>query len=79
MPCPPQFLFDMPHSKSMSFIFVFSIIMISGKHYEIGFSKFSLDNIEELEGNLMSYSHEMQINFKTRNMGKINFDATYKM
>ena len=69
----------MPHAKSMSFIFVLSILMINGKIYEIGFSKFSLENIEALDGNLMSHSHEMQISYRTRNMGKINFDSTYKM
>lgn len=53
--------------------------MMNGYTYEIGFSKFSLENIEALEGNLMSHSHEMQINFRTRNMGKISFDSTYKM
>lgn len=71
-------MFDLPHAKSMSFVWVLSMTM-NGTYYEIGFSKYSLENIEALDGNLMSHSHEMLINFRTRNMGKISFDATYKM
>lgn len=76
--CPPQFLFDLALAKSMNFIFVLQMTM-NGSVYEIGFSKFSLENIESLDSNLLSFSHEMQINFRTRNMGRISFDATYKM
>ena len=43
------------------------------------FSTQELENIESLDSNLMSFSHEIQINFRTRNMGRISFDATYKM
>ena len=62
----------------MSFYWVLSII-INNELSEIGYSKFSLENIENLEMNLLSYSHEMSINFRTRNLGTILFNSTYKM
>lgn len=75
---PPQCLFDLPLAKAMNFIFVLQLIM-NGNVYEIGFSKFSLETIEAMNSNLMYFSHEMVVNFRTRRMGRISFDATYKM
>lgn len=76
--CPPQFIFDFPHAKAMSFYFVLTMVNNNTTH-DIGFSKFSLENIETNDLNLLSFSHEVQINFRTRNLGTIIFNSTYKM
>ena len=76
--CPPPFLFDLPHAKSMSFYWVLSMVN-NNTSYEIGYSKFCLENIENNDLNLLSFSSEMQINFRTRNMGTILFNSNYKM
>lgn len=62
----------------MSFYFVLSLVNDNVSH-EIGYSKFNLESVELNDLNLLSYSFEMQINFRTRNLGTIFFNSTYKM
>lgn len=76
--CPPQILFDLPHAKSINFIWVLSMNM-NNINYDIGFSKHSLETIELMDGNLMSYYYEATLSFHTRNLGKISFECQYKM
>ena len=76
--CPPQFLFDLPHAKAASFYFVLTL-MLDGISYEIGYSKFCLESIENMDLNLLSHSYEMQVSFRTRNLGSILLNSTYKM
>lgn len=76
--CPPQILFDLPHAKSVSFIWVLSMNM-NNVNYEIGFAKHSLESIEMINGNLMSYNLDSNISFHTRILGKLSFECQYKM
>ena len=77
IPCPPQFVFDLPHAKALNFFFVFSMIM-NKKTYEIGYAKYSLENIENENLNLLNHSYDVNISFRTRHFGKLEFDAVYK-
>lgn len=78
VPCPPQFVFDLPHAKAINFFWI--LYMQVNKHtYEIGNAKYSLEIVENQNENLLSHSHEMPISLRTRNFGTISFDAIYKM
>lgn len=46
--------------------------------YNKGFSKYSLESIENDNMSLLNHSENLDITWRTRKFGNIEFDASYK-
>jgi hypothetical protein len=75
--CPPQFVFDLPHARAMNFFFVINVI-INKYTYDIGYGKYSLENIEKENLNLLKHDYKVDITWRTRKFGTMGFTASYK-
>jgi hypothetical protein len=84
--CPPQFVFDLPHARSLNFFFVLNLIIGKttydiGKYniiHRVGYAKYSLENVERDNLNLLSQKYKTDIYWRTRKFGTLAFEANYK-
>ena len=85
--CPPQFVFDLPHGRALNFFFVLNIV-VGKTSYDrgieylftsiLGYAKYSLENVEKENLNMLKQKNKIKIYCGTRKFGILFFNASYK-
>lgn len=74
---PPQFIFDLPHSRALNIFFILTLQM--GKYsYEIGFAKYSLENVEKENLPLLIHDQKLEMTWRLRKFGMLSLTSSYK-
>lgn len=86
--CLPQLVFDLPHARAMNFFIVLNL-NINKYSYDIGnynidyilkkgFAKYSLEDLEKENSNILLHNHILDVTWRTRKFGTLSFTASYK-